>query len=133
MAEPCEKEKKALDKATKERDMAEGRLNAREFEIQEWEAEAQRALGSIGDCIKPFWHTGVGAGPLRWHTEGEYEVDGECVLDRLLYAWKLLDAAERFRSGSVYLDLWARVEALREEEEHRKAAYCECLNRETPG
>jgi hypothetical protein len=132
VAEPCEKEKKALDKATGRANEAEDRLNARESEFKEWEAEAQRALGSIGDCIKPFWHTGVGAGPLRWHTEGEYEVDGECVLDRLLYAWKLLDAAERFRSGSVYLDLWARVEALREEEEHRKAAYCECLNRQRP-
>ena len=132
MAEPCEKEKKALDKATKERDMAEGRLNDREAEFEAWEAEAQRALGSaISDCTKPLWH-GPSAGGMRWHTEGEYEVDGECVLDRLLYAWKLLDAAERFRSGSVYLDLWARVEVMRGEEEFRKAAYCECLNRQTP-
>jgi hypothetical protein len=132
VAEKCEKEKKALDKATDRRELAEGRLEDWNERIKGWETEAQRALGSIGDCIKPFWHTGVGAGPLRWHTEGEYEVDGECVLDRLLYAWKLLDAAERFRSGSVYMDYSTRLEQMREDEERRKAAYCACVNGETP-
>ena len=129
MAEKCDKEKKALAKATKERDMAEGRFNELELEAQDWEAEALRALGSTGNCIKPVWHTGSGG--MRWHTEGENTIDEQCVIDLWVYAWKLLDAAERRRSDSFYLDLWARLETLRVEEEHRKDVYCNCLN-ETP-
>ena len=130
MSEPCEREKKALDTATARRDTAEGRLNDLEFEIQEWEAEAQRALGSTSECIQPLWHTGSGG--LRWHTEGEYTIDEQCVIDKWVYASKLLEAARERRSGSVYNDYWARLEAMRGDEEVRKAAYCDCLNRERP-
>jgi hypothetical protein len=116
VAEKCEREKKALDKATDRREMAEGRLNDLEFEIEEWEAEGQRALGSaISDC-----------------TDSEQRLDENCVIDRWEYAWKLLDAAQRWRSGSVYMDYLTRLEQMQEDEEHRKAAYCECLN-ETHG
>jgi hypothetical protein len=130
VAEKCEREKKALDEAAKQRDIAEGLFNDREYEIQDWETEARRALGSTGECLKPVWHTGSGG--LRWHTEGENTLDEQCVIDKWIYAWKLLDAAERFRSGSVYRDLWARLEAWRTQEEDRKERYCKCLN-ETPG
>lgn len=132
MAGKCEKEKKALDKATKDREKAEERFNKLEREAQEWEAEALSALGSIGECIKPVWHTGSGSGGMRWHYEGENEIDEQCVIDHLAYAWKLLDAAQRRRSDAVYQDLWARFDVMHEEEAYRKDAYCNCLN-ETPG
>jgi hypothetical protein len=131
VADPCKDEKKALDDATKEREIAEDRLGDWEERIEEWEAEAERALGSTGDCIEPLWH-GPSAGGMRWHTEGEYTLDEQCVVDLWIYASKLLEAAREFRSGSVYLDLWARLEVMQAEEEHRKAAYCDCLNGETP-
>ena len=131
MADPCEKEKKALETATDRRDTAEGRFNDLELEIEEWEEEAQRALGSTGECIEPLWH-GPSAGGMRWHTEGEYTLDENCVIDKWVYAWKLLDAAQRTRSGSVYQDYLARLEVMRNDEEFRKEAYCDCLNRERP-
>jgi hypothetical protein len=116
VAERCKREKKALDKATRERDKAEGRLASWEQEIQGWEAEAQRALGSaISDC-----------------TDSQQRLDEACVIERWVYAYKLLDAAQRFRAGSVYTDLWARLEVTRSEEEFRKDAYCACMNGETP-
>jgi hypothetical protein len=132
VAEKCEKEKKALDNATKERDKAEGRLEYWNERIGGWEAEAERALGSANsDCTKPLWH-GPSAGGMRWHTEGEYWLDEECVIDRWVYASKLLEAAREFRSGSVYIDYLGRFEIMQDEEERRKAAYCACVNGETP-
>jgi hypothetical protein len=131
VAEKCEKEKKALDKATKEREKAEGRLNYYESQVQEWEAEAQRALGSIGGCIEPLWH-GPSAGGMRWHTEGEYTLNEKCASDLWEYASKLMEAAREFRSGSVYIDYLHRFEIMQDEEERRKAAYCACVNGETP-
>jgi hypothetical protein len=130
VAEKCEKEKKAYDKATARCDMAEGRLNDLEFEIQEWEAEAERALGSIGECNKEW--TPLSPGGMRSHTEGHYRLDEKCVIDQWVYAYKLLDAARRWRSGSVYMDYLTRLEQMREDEERRKDAYCACLNGETP-
>jgi hypothetical protein len=129
VADKCEKEKKALDKAAARSDAAEGRLNYWDDRIGEWEAEAERALGLTGECIEPLWH-GPSAGGMRWHTEGEYTVDEQCVIDLWVYASKLLEAAREFRSGSLYMDYLTRLEMMRDEEEHRKAAYCECLDRE---
>ena len=127
MAEKCKREKKALDKAIREREKAEGRLGYWDEQFEEWEAEAQRALGSaVSDCTRVHW-VPVGEG---WRSE--QRLDEECLVDRWLYAYKLLDAAQRFREGSVYVDLWARLEAMRSEEEFRKDAYCACVNGETP-
>jgi hypothetical protein len=127
VADPCEKEKKALDKATKERDKAEGRLAYWDERIEGWVEEAQRALGSIGECNIEWGPRSPGGMRV-----GHHRLDEQCVIDQWLYAWKLLEAAREFRSGSVYLDLLTRVEVMREEEEFRKAAYCACVNGETP-
>jgi hypothetical protein len=117
VADKCKSEKKALDKATKERDIAEGRFWEWERTIEGWEAEAERALGSaISDC-----------------TDSEQRLDETCVIERWIYAYKLLDAAQRFRlPGSGYFDSWLDFEEAREEEESRKDAYCACVNGETP-
>jgi len=127
VADDCTKKKEALDKATKERDKAEGRLNTLEFEIQEWEAEAQRALGSIGQCNIEWGPRSPGGMRVGYH-----RLDEQCVIDQWLYAWKLLEAARERRSRSDYRDYLGILETLRVEEEHQKAAYHACLNGETP-
>jgi hypothetical protein len=131
VAEKCEKEKKALDEAERERDNFEDWMNKRQENAKEWEAEAEQELGSIGECIKPLWHAWGGGGEGRgWHIEGEYWVDEQCVIDKWIHAHELLkdalNAREQAGDFMVEWDRWMGEAAKREKK------YCDCLN-QTPG
>jgi hypothetical protein len=129
VAGKCENEKKALDEAEKESANFQYWMNRMDKSADEWEAEAQQELGSVGECIEPLWH-GPSAGGMRWHTEGEYTLDEQCVIDKWVNAQDLLKGAlnAREQAGDFMLE-WDRWMG---EADKREKKYCDCLN-ETPG
>ena len=129
MADECKDEKKALDEAEKERDNFEYWMEKNDENADKWTAEAEQELGSTGECIKPLWH-GPSATGMSWHTEGEYWLDEQCVIDKWIHAQDLLNGAlnARERAGD-YMVEWDRW---MDEADKREKKYCDCLN-QTPG
>jgi hypothetical protein len=129
VADKCKAEKKAFDEAEKESANFEYWSKRMDKSANEWEAEAQQELGSTGECIKPLWH-GPSAGGMRWHTEGEYWLDEQCVIDKWIHAHELLnDALNAREMAGDYMLEWDRWN---NEANKREKTYCDCLN-ETPG
>lgn len=128
VADKCENEKKALDEAEKESANFEYWTKRMDKSADEWEAEAQQELGSIGECTGATWSPPAGGG-MRWLTWGE-DLDEKCVIDKWVNAHELLkDALNAREKADEYMPEWQRWD---DEAHKREKKYCDCLN-ETPG